>query len=108
VGLRNRAASVAIAIGIAVGAGSFVSASPALAEPTGCSGTAVWGMPGSYKYYCSGGSGYYRAVAYCSRTPGGWGIYKFGPWKGSDSGQTSVANCDYDYSYLVSGYGERK
>jgi len=109
VGMRSRAASAVLAIGIAVVAGALVSASPASAAPLGCKGTPSYGPPGAYKYLCTGGgTGYARAVAYCSNTPGGWGIYRYGPWMGAGTNAPSWAYCEEPYQYLVNGYGERK
>jgi len=108
-GAKTRSFAVGVGVTVALSVGTLTSAAPASAAPTQCKGTAVWQTPGAYVYVCDAGSGYFRAVAYCSNTPGGRGLYRYGLWVGVDDEATSVAHCESTtYQYLVSGYGERR
>ncbi|GAA2623162.1 hypothetical protein GCM10010399_63000 [Dactylosporangium fulvum] len=106
-GARTAAAAVLMS-GALVTTGVLATASPAAAAPSSCHIGKGWNVPGYVWYRCDSGSGYYRAMAYCSNTPGGWGLYVWGPWRGTSSGLPSQANCPSSHPYLVDGLGERK
>jgi hypothetical protein len=101
------AAGLTLAVATTTGALIGTSGS-AFAAPTGCSTSKLWGPPGAIVSECTGGTGYYRAMAYCSSTPGGWGLYIIGAWRGARSGQWSIAMCPSSHRYLVDGYTEKK
>jgi len=80
-----------------------VTGGPAMAAPSGCSGRANYVIPGNFVSFCSGGSGYYEAIAYCSANPtqGSAFTYIFGPTV--SVGHSSVADCPSNKKYLQGG-----
>jgi hypothetical protein len=94
------------AIGLTSAAALVVTGGPAMASASSCSGVPFYGIPGQYSSHCTGGSGYYEAVAYCSANPtqGSAFTYIFGPTVSVYSGTTSKAKCPSDKKYLQGGY----
>lgn len=101
---------VVLAASLAItGLGVTLPASPAAAAPTGCSKTDKYGPPGEVWVKCTGGTGYYRAGAYCTTQPGGGGaVTVFGVWRGAKSGDSSVATCPGGQPYLYTGWSETR
>jgi hypothetical protein len=91
-------------VGLTSAAGLVVTGGPAMAAASGCHGTANYVIPGNYVSFCSSGSGYYEAVAYCSANPtqGSAFTYIFGPTV--SVGHSSVADCPSSKKYLHGGY----
>jgi hypothetical protein len=98
-------AGIVLAAAATVG-GVAVTAAPAAAAPTGCTTSKIYQVPGFVISHCKSGTGYFRAVAYCSNTPGGWGVWRWGPWVGTNLGSTAV--CPSSHRYLVDGYTETR
>lgn len=80
----------------------FGSAGPAAAIPSLCSVNEDFDNPGTVAVRCTGGTGSYRAMAYCTTKAGGSGIYRFGEWVSVGNGW-SVVQCSSSYPYLVDG-----
>jgi len=93
------------AVGLASAAALVVTGGPAMASARNCIVTANYTIPGSYVSYCSGGSGYYQAIAYCSAnaTQGSAFTYIFGPTVAAGSGKQSTAKCPSTKKYLQGG-----
>jgi hypothetical protein len=85
--------------------GMLVADSPAAAIPTGCRKIKqIYSINGLVRVTCTGGSGYYRAVAWCSVTPKSTsGTYVYGPWRYPGQDYFSEAACGSLY-YRAGGY----
>jgi hypothetical protein len=94
------------AVGLTSAAALVVTGGPAMASARNCIGTPHYDIPGSYYSYCSAGSGYYEAVAYCSAnaTQGSAFTYIFGATTAAGSGKQSIAKCPSNKKYLQGGY----
>ena len=81
--------------------------SPAAATPTDCEEWRYHGYGGGIEIRCNTGSGWYRAVAYCSATPTSnlWHIRR-AVWREVGSGQYSSAICGDESPYYRGGYTE--
>jgi hypothetical protein len=104
-GLRKAALAVTVSGAVAL-TGVVATGGPAAAAPSSCHLGKVYDIPGNVWYRCDKGSGYYRAVAYCAKTPGGGFTYIFGPWLGVGSDLPSYAICPSDKPYLEGGFGD--
>jgi len=93
------------AVGLTSAAALVVTGGPALAAAGHCLEAAHYTIPGSFNSYCTTGSGYYEAIAYCSANPtqGSAFTYVFGPTVSVASGKSSAAKCPSTKKYLQGG-----
>lgn len=101
--------ATALAVATA-GIGLVGAASPAQAAPTNCQLTKYpWiTTPGEAYSNCFAGTGSFRTAAYCSPTPYGYGVWKYGSWLPAGTNKYSIARCDSSYPYLVDALIEKK